>query len=269
MSARRTSTPRGGLLVAATLVCLALVLTACGPKALRKDGTGGAAGDGSPSATQPPDPRFEIPAVGQCHRMTVAESQAPVATAAQVKCSGPHNTVVAHVALVPGALTAQTPLARRRTVAAATCEPAFRNLVGGTPALRATSILTWAFFTPSKEQLDRGARWVRCDVLARSGDALVRLPATTPILRGGLPQALRVCQTQKGADVSCAQPHAFRVAAVFQPKGAGYPDPDKFTVTARARCAGLTGIFGGYWQPPSQAGWAAGDHFVRCLTRKG
>ena len=40
-------------------------------------------------------------------------------------------------------------------------------------------------------QLERGARWVRCDVLARSGDQLVALPDRQPLLRQGVPEQLR------------------------------------------------------------------------------
>ena len=269
MSERRSRT----LLTVGFLVILCLVASACGPTSAGKPGGTAKPGAGSPSPSLPPgakpDPRYEMPRTGQCHRMTSSESRAPVATAAEVSCSRPHNTVIAYVGLVPGALTAQTPLARRRTIARQVCEPAFRRVAGGTPAARATSILTWAFFTPSQQQLEHGARWVRCDLLARSGNDLVQLPATTPVLRRGIPQQLRVCQNRQGSDVSCAGPHQFRVEAVFRPRGNAYPSLQAFTPVARNRCKLLMGGYGGYWQPPSRGGWAAGDHFVRCLSRKG
>ena len=86
-----------------------------------------------------------------------------------------------------------------------------------------------------------------------------------PLLAHGVPESLRICQTATGSDVSCSQPHAFRVEAVYQAVGGSYPNTTAYTPVARARCRQLMGSFGGYWQPPSPAGWAAGDRFVRCL----
>jgi hypothetical protein len=146
------------------------------------------------------------------------------------------------------------------------CAPAYRKLVGGTLADRATSILTWTLFTPAQAQLERGARWVRCDVLARSGKGLSPLPAGQPLLRLGVPEQLRVCQNEEGIDVSCSRPHAFRVDAVYRAFGDAYPDLEAYTATARSRCQELTGKPGGFWQPPSRAGWRSGDRFVRCLS---
>ena len=69
-----------------------------------------------------------------------------------------------------------------------------------------------------------------------------------------------------GVDISCSRPHAFRVEAVYQAVGSAYPDPARYTPIARIRCKELMGAFGGYWQPPSEAGWQAGDRFIRCLS---
>ena len=92
------------------------------------------------------------------------------------------------------------------------CEPAYRRVVGGTLADRATSILTWTLFTPSQAQLERGARWVRCDVLARGGtEADRRSRRPHHCSAQGVPEQLRVCQDEQGRDISCSIPHAYRV----------------------------------------------------------
>ena len=51
------------------------------------------------------------------------------------------------------------------------------------------SILTWTLFTPGQDELERGARWVRCDVVARSGNKLVRAAGRHPAARA------RACPT--------------------------------------------------------------------------
>ncbi len=201
--------------------------------------------------------------VGQCFRMTAAQTLASVAAPARVNCRRPHTTVVAYVGYVPQAITPVTPVATRRVVARKVCEPAFRALAGGTLADRAQSILTWTFFTPGQAELRRGARWVRCDIVARSGNGLAPLPAATPFLARGVPEQLRVCETQTGVEVGCTQAHAFRVAGVFRAPGATYPGVS--TLIARDRCRQLLQGFGGFFQLPSRQGWATDDRFVRCL----
>lgn len=281
MSAR--ACPRSWSLRALLAVVLLGALVACGggtaAKKVDTDGDGRpdtpASAVQSPTvgATPPaPDPRFGLARVGQCTRMTPQQSRGAVAVAPTVACGRAHTSVVAYAALVPRPLTTRTPFGRRQAVARRVCEPAFVRAAGGTPDLRASSVLTWTFHTPTPDQLARGARWVRCDVVARSGEDLVPLPDARPLLRPGLVEELRVCQTRSGADVSCARRHAFRLQAVFRPEGTAYPGP-AYTATARARCAQLTGQptdgATGFWQPPSRAGWSTGDRFVRCLARTG
>ena len=210
------------------------------------------------------DPGFGVAKVGQCFSMTPAQSVASVAAGRRVSCRQPHTSVVAFVGYVATAITPATSVAERRAAGQKVCQPAYQALVGGTLADRAQSLLTWTLFTPSARQLEHGARWVRCDVLARSGNALVALPAATPVLAHGVPENLRVCLTKSLVDVTCAGPHAFRVAAVFQSPGTTYPGVG--TQQARLRCRQLTRATGGYFQLPAQAGWTAGDRFVRCLT---
>lgn len=257
-------------------LALALVLGGCGGKdAGEKKGDDKPGTSEAPSANGEPaaDPGAGAPKVGECHRMTAEQSVASVARSSAVACESAHSSVVAYVGFVRVPVTAKTPIAERRALGKKLCEPAYRRVAGGTLADRAMSILTWTLFTPGQDDLVRGARWVRCDVVARSGKKLVALPAGTPLLAKGIPQQLRACQTDTGADVSCAQPHAFKVQAVFLAYAAkqanvAYPDAETFTATARARCKQLTGTDGGFWQPPSRVGWNAGDHYIRCLVRE-
>jgi hypothetical protein len=247
---------------------LALVLGACGGKsehpALRQ------APSTAPSKTvesQPAaDPGYGAAEVGECHQMSARQSLASVDTSSEVSCRKSHTSVVAFVGYLPKPVTAATPLPRRQALGKRKCQPAYQKVVGGTEADRATSILTWTMFTPSQSQLERGARWVRCDVVARSGDRLVPLPTPSPMLAQGVPEQVRICQTEAGVDVSCRKEHQFRVEAVYRAVLKSYPATASYTAVARARCRQLVGSSGGYWQPPSREGWAAGDRFIRCLS---
>ena len=254
---------------------VALLMTGCGgkddePRASKKEQSAAAepsAAESAEEAAAAPDPGYGAPEVGRCYRLSPAETLAPVTSSRRVRCSSKHTTVIAHIGYVKKAVTSTTPLAKRRAIGKRICAPEYRKLAGGTVPDRATSLLTWTLFTPSSDQLERGARWVRCDVLARSGESLVALPDRKPLLGKGVPESLRVCQTATGADVSCARPHVFRVEAVYAAPGPSYPDPSRYTAAARSRCKELMGKDGGYWQPPSQAGWKAGDRYIRCLSR--
>lgn len=263
----------------AVALVAATTLAACGgqdqePKAQPGSATtapsSSSAGSASSSGVPAPPPakplpRYEMARPAQCFRATAAQLRSTVSTAAPVDCSRQHTTVAAYTGLVKPAVTAQTPTERRLHIAQRLCLPAFRRAVGGSESDRAMTLLGWTMFNPSAEQLARGARWVRCDVFAQSGSELVPLPEKLPLLGSGIPEQLRVCQDGDGRDISCGRPHVYRVEKVFPVSS--YPGP-AYQRQARDRCDALMGR-GGYWQPPSRQGWAAGDHFVRCLSKKG
>jgi hypothetical protein len=268
--------PRGRVSRYAVALVAALLLAGCGGHD-QPTAQPGTSGPDQPSATAtssasvapaPPEkplPRYGMPRPAQCFRAGAAQLRSTVATARPVDCSRQHTTVVAWAGVVSKPITGQTPAARRLQVAQRMCLPAFRRAVGGNASDRAMSLLAWTMFTPSAEQLARGARWVRCDVFAQSGSQLVPLPEKLPLLGSGIPEVLRVCQGTDGADISCGRPHTYRVEKVFQVSS--YPGP-AYQRQARDRCDQLMGP-GGYWQPPSRQGWDSGDHFVRCLSKQG
>jgi hypothetical protein len=169
-----------------------------------------------------------------------------------VKCSGMHTTVVAFVGYVPKPVTPTTPLAKRKALGKRLCEPAYRRYAGGTLADRATSILTWTLFTPGQAQLKRGARWVRCDVLARSGDQLIPLPEGDSPARAG---RARAAAHLPGRD----RRGRLVLAPSRLPRRGGLPGRGRLprrTCLHAGRSGALPGAdetFGGFWQPPSGA----------------
>ena len=202
-----------------------------------------------------PDPGAGVPKVGQCSRMTAAQVARVACPGAGSAASGQHTTVVAYVGYAATAVTPLTPVAERRAAGQAVCQPAYRALSAAPSPTAPQSLLTWTLFTPGQAELEarrplgplRRARAQR-----RPPGAAARDQPDPGRRRAG---ELRVCQTKAGVDVSCAEPHFFRVEAVFQAPGATYPG---VTLRWRAdRCCQLIDSLGGYFQPPSRAGWAA------------
>ena len=191
----------------------------------------------------PPIPASGAAQVGNCTRMTSAQSgprsrrRAGVAAAAGTPPSSPTS------ASCRRPVSAATPVARRDALGQQLCAPAYRQLVGGTLADRATSLLTWTLFTPGEHELERGARWVRCDVVARSGDKLVPLPPGRPLLAQGGARAAAHLPDHSTAPTSPAPsrtPSGSRRSSA--PPARPIPDASTYTATARDRCQQLIGL---------------------------
>jgi Septum formation len=183
--------------------------------------------------------------------------------------------------IVPGVQIANETV---QDAAAALCRRAFTAFIGGDPATRALSRLTVTYFLPWQGGFDRGAHWVRCDVIAlRTEHTLAGLPTR---LRGFLndESALTdygVCAlgrpgSSAAALVSCGHKHHFRAIAALRlgTPSAGYPGTAVTRVDGKRRCRTLvaahTGKSGGYaftWTYPTHADWATGQRFGYCWTK--
>jgi hypothetical protein len=169
--------------------------------------------------------------------------------------------------------------------AAAACRETFTPYIGGTAATRALSRLAVTYFLPTQEDFDRGARWVRCDIIAmQSARILADLP--DPPLKGfdGTDDALDeygVCSrgepgTTEGMLVMCNQEHTYRALAALRlgADGDPYPGDDTAKTTGQQRCddyvSGALGLGGGYsyaWTYPSSEEWSKGQRFGYCWNK--
>jgi len=123
----------------------------------------------APSASPTPAVLPPKPREGACHRLTYAAAVAPTAPRRDVRCTRAHTAVTFAVGrldtVVDGHLvTVDTE--RVRGQVARECPRRFADFVGGTLEQRRLSLLRPVGFTPTVEQSDRGADWLRCDVVA-------------------------------------------------------------------------------------------------------
>jgi len=93
-----------------------------------------------------------------------------------------------------------------------------------------------AWFRPTRAQLDAGARWLRCDLIAYGGRTKLApipdQPTATP-----LRDSIRSCLTSgRGFRTTCSRPHAWRATGVAKVRLAGYPGDQRMRQIAIQRC---------------------------------
>lgn len=234
-------------------------------------------------AERPPQP----PAVGSCHRLSYDDAVAPTAGRAGVDCGREHTSETFHVAaldrVVGGRLLA-VDARRLQARAAAECPDRLAGFVGGTEEQRRLSMLRSVWFTPTVDQSDRGADWLRCDAVAIA--APERLLPLTGRLRG-------VLDTQAGRDrygmcgtaepgtagfrrVACGTPHSWRALRTVALAAGDYPgegaarDAGEGPCTDAARAAAADPLdFQWGYEWPTEAQWTAGQTYGICWTPAG
>ena len=96
-----------------------------------------------------------------------------------MECTEPHTAMSYAVGSLPISLEdADYDADELEAFAFRTCSDEFTKLLGADESLAMRSVLTWAWFRPSQDAWDQGARWYRCDVVGGSSqtDGLIELP---------------------------------------------------------------------------------------------
>ncbi|WP_395692837.1 septum formation family protein [Nocardioides sp.] len=164
-----------------------------------------------------------------------------------------------------------------------TCSAAFADFLGADESLVMRTVVSWAWFRPSKAAWDEGARWYRCDVVGggEQSKEYVDLPTTAKGLLLGRPKdAWLVCAdgpTVAGSvKVPCSQPHQWRAVTTISlgDEGDPYPGDRVVEVTTRDFCSKSVGAWLNYpvdydygytWF--HQAEWDAGNRRSVCWAR--
>jgi hypothetical protein len=166
-----------------------------------------------------------------------------------------------------------------------TCDRQFRRFTGADESLALRSILSWAWFRPTQEQWDAGARWFRCDVVGGTEDSteLVTLPRTAKGVLLGIPGDRWIAcvagpEVAGAPRIPCTEPHDWRAATtvvVGKPKER-YPGDRLVEVLSRDYCSRSVGAWMNYpldyeyaytWF--HQAEWQAGNRRSVCWAGVG
>ncbi|WP_170285941.1 septum formation family protein [Nocardioides rubriscoriae] len=209
------------------------------------------------------------PAVGSCHALTLAEAAKATDPDPVVDCATSHTSRTFAVPSVPDGVDMGDNDALSKVVTRK-CVPAYATAVSTNIKKRLLSAYFYVWFAPTQQQIDAGARWVRCDLALSGGKSLVPLPeAKTPALgTTPFPDVEARCYTGRAGGfrpLSCSRAHRFRARSVYSMTGRAYPSQAKRQRVAERRCRPVAGqrwtVFG-----PSQEQWKAGFKYFVCTT---
>lgn len=252
--------------LAALVAVASVALTGCGD------------GNAAPPADKKP------PALGACRVLDPKDVAEPSNNTRVVECTEPHTAETYAVGDLPTKYDdADYDDESLGAWAYHTCSDGFQEFLGADESLVMRTVVSWAWFRPSKEAWDDGARWYRCDVVGGGEQSreYVSLPETAKGLLLGRPKDdWLVCadgDTVAGSvKVPCTQPHDWRAVTTISLGDAKdkYPGDRVAEVTTRDFCSKSVGAwlnypvdydFGYTWFHAAE--WAAGNRRSVCWAK--
>jgi hypothetical protein len=225
----------------------------------------------------------EAPELGACRDLTTDDIAQPSNATRVVDCSDDHTAMTYAVGSLPEELQdTDYDADELGAFAFAECSKRFVKLLGADESLAMRTVLTWAWFRPSEEAWDHGARWYRCDVVG-GGDQtkeLLDLPADVKGLMQRPEDEWLVCAagpTVAGSvKVPCSQAHDWRAVSTIKlgEPDDSYPGDRVSEVTTRDYCSKSVGAWLGYpvdydygytWF--HEAEWDAGNRRSVCWAK--
>lgn len=225
----------------------------------------------------------EAPDLGACRLLTTKDLAQPSNATRTVDCGDKHTAQTYSVGSLPESLQdVDYDADELGAFAFEKCSARFRKYVGADESTAMRTILTWAWFRPSKDAWDQGARWYRCDVVG-GGDQtkqLLDLPADVEGLLVQADDAWLVCAAGPTVDgsvkVPCSDAHDWRAVSTIklgEPEDE-YPGDEASEKTTKDYCSKSVGAWLGYpvdydfgytWF--REAEWNAGNRRSVCWAR--
>lgn len=253
-----------------TALVTALVLSGCG--------------EDLPASVDPGQvDSVEAPELGACRDLTVDDlAQASNATRT-VDCAERHTAMTYAVGSLPEELDdADYESEEVGAFAFATCSKKFVKLLGVDESLAMRTVLSWAWFRPSQEAWDDGARWYRCDVVGGGSqtEELIDLPIDVKGLMKRPDDDWLVCAAGATVDgavkLPCSQAHDWRAVSTIKlgETTDPYPGDAAAEATTKDYCSQSVGAWLGYpvdydygytWF--HEAEWNAGNRRSVCWAK--
>jgi hypothetical protein len=226
-----------------------------------------------------------VPELGACRMLTPDDIAAPDNDSEVVPCGEEHTAETFAVGTFPTKLAAGAEVGDSALGAYIfkTCSEKFQSFLGGDESTVMRSMLTWAWFRPSEEVWEEGARWYRCDVVAgnEESEQLRDLPRTAEGLLLGRPDdtwmTCAVGETVDGSEkVPCSQAHDWRAVTTIMVGRTddSYPGDRVVEVRTRDFCSDSVGAWMNYpvdyefgYTYYREAEWSAGNRRSICWAR--
>ena len=224
------------------------------------------------------------PALGACRVLAPADIAKPANDTETVACGDDHTAETYAVGDLPDEFEdVDYDDEGLGAWAYRTCSKQFKDFLGADESLVMRTVASWAWFRPSEDAWDDGARWYRCDVVGGGEQSkdYSTLPITAKGLLLGRPKdTWMVCAD--GATVSgsvkvpCTESHDWRAVTTIALGGAKdkYPGDRVAEVTTRDFCSKSVGAwlnypvdydFGYTWF--HEAEWNAGNRRSVCWAK--
>lgn len=215
------------------------------------------------------NPGFQEPAVGECRALSYDELQRWSNNEDPIDCAEPHSSRVIATGRLPRGVSWDAPERQLNRIATGICDPAWWAALGSTYRGRAMTAYSWGWFIPTQAQRERGARWIRCDVILYGGRSLVRLPTDAEPALGTQPHPDRVAACLKARTLIhtiCSRDHAWRATGTFVMSQEAFPTDREFRRAAIRRCPALVNTDSFAWRHRERFQWQQGDHVVVCYS---
>lgn len=232
-----------------------LAVTACTPAESEpsdnqgQEPSGGQGGEQQAITIKAPDP-------GACRVLEPADIAAASNDTEPVPCAQPHNAETFLVAPFKGALAEaeydDEALGRH---VYERCGRGFMKFTGANESLALRSVLSWAWWRPSEDDWEAGARWFRCDVVGGTDQSaeLIELPRTAMGILLGIPGDRWMACVKGGSvtavpPVPCTEPHDWRAVTtiVVGKEKDTYPGDRLVEVLSRDYCSDSVGAWMNY-----------------------
>ena len=200
---------------------------------------------------------IETPMLGACRVLTAEDVEESSNASEVVDCTEDHTAETFAVGTFPKKLT-ENGEADSPDLGAyifSTCGKRFEAFLGGEESTVMRSTLTWAWFRPSDEAWDKGARWYRCDVFGGGEQArdVLSLPKTAKGLLLGVPSdqwmtCVNGPVVMGAVKIPCSEPHTWRAVTTIQlgtPEDR-YPGDRLVEVRTRDFCSDSVGAWMNY-----------------------
>lgn len=224
------------------------------------------------------------PTVGQCRVLAPEDVAEPSNDTDPVDCTGAHTAETYDVGELPKSFDdADYDDPALDAWAYKTCSKGLQTFLGADESLVMRTVVSWAWFRPTEDAWDDGARWYRCDVVGggEQSKEYVDLPDSAEgLLAGRLKDQWMVCadgpSVSGSVKVPCTEPHEWRAVTTISLGGAGDRYPGDAAVESKTRdfCSGSVGAwlnypvdydFGYTWF--QEAEWNAGNRRSVCWAK--